>query len=792
MRPLLLAVKGFTAFRDEQEIDFTGLDVFSIAGATGSGKSSLLDAMTYALYGRVERVGDRVSQLISQGQPRMSVKLEFGVGTERYRVTRSTPARGATKILVERFARGGWRQAGDGADRVREAETMIARAVGLPYDAFTRSVLLPQGRFAEFLVGDPKKRREILTELLGLSLFRRMAERAGAIARESGDRGKWTRDMLDREFADATTKAMAAARKEATAARTREAALAAAAELVADVLGRWEEARRSVEELRACVVEIESAASQARAAAGELAKLAETRRAAAATVKERAAAAKAASAAVEIARKAMAEAEATFGSRDDLSRRRLWAERLGDAERARSGKEAELAATIKVAGQLAVAASSAEAALAERRTVQHECESATTAADVGLEEARHADLVGAVSAGVRRGDPCPVCGVPLQRAPKRAAAGLLERAQRRTDAARAKAEAARRDVADAERALDGAIREIQGNRAERDRLAQEVEGLDGRVAEARAALEPAFGTPLPANVDAAIEARSAELDRLDSEERDASHAEAEATRSLVRGERELDRVLALVERQRDRLGADVQPLVERAARALGEAAPFPLNVPIDGVDEAALLEQAGGRADALEGLSGRLAIELADRSSIHDRLLQEAQEGVAGLVEPAFTLEALAGSVAGSCREATALAATAEQRVKDLAERLERKKQLASEAHELEGRARLFRTLAQALRADHLIAFLQAEALQILAAAGSAHLAGLSDGRYRVVCREDEFFVVDTWNGDEERSVRTLSGGETFLASLALALALSEQARSLSVTDRPNSSPGSR
>jgi len=339
-------------------------------------------------------------------------------------------------------------------------------------------------------------------------------------------------------------------------------------------------------------------------------------------------------------------------------------------------------------------------------------------------------------------------------------------------------------VADAERALDGAIREIQGNRAERDRLAQEVEGLDGRVAEARAALEPAFGTPLPANVDAAIEARSAELDRLDSEERDASHAEAEATRSLVRGERELDRVLALVERQRDRLGADVQPLVERAARALGEAAPFPLNVPIDGVDEAALLEQAGGRADALEGLSGRLAIELADRSSIHDRLLQEAQEGVAGLVEPAFTLEALAGSVAGSCREATALAATAEQRVKDLAERLERKKQLASEAHELEGRARLFRTLAQALRADHLIAFLQAEALQILAAAGSAHLAGLSDGRYRVVCREDEFFVVDTWNGDEERSVRTLSGGETFLASLALALALSEQARSLSVTDR--------
>ena len=83
-----------------------------------------------------------------------------------------------------------------------------------------------------------------------------------------------------------------------------------------------------------------------------------------------------------------------------------------------------------------------------------------------------------------------------------------------------------------------------------------------------------------------------------------------------------------------------------------------------------------------------------------------------------------------------------------------------------------------------MIAFLQAEALEVLAAAGSERLATLSDGRYRLVCHDDEFLVVDTWNGDEERSVRTLSGGETFLASLALALALSEQVRSLSVTER--------
>src|SRR5437899_8220794 len=105
MRPLRLELKGFTAVRDATEIDFTTLDVLAISGPTGSGKSSLLDAMTYALYGQVERVGRQVGQLVSQGQPRMAVTLEFAVGNDRYRVTRSTPSasgRGATKILLER------------------------------------------------------------------------------------------------------------------------------------------------------------------------------------------------------------------------------------------------------------------------------------------------------------------------------------------------------------------------------------------------------------------------------------------------------------------------------------------------------------------------------------------------------------------------------------------------------------------------------------------------------------------------------------------------------------------
>jgi exonuclease SbcC len=197
-----------------------------------------------------------------------------------------------------------------------------------------------------------------------------------------------------------------------------------------------------------------------------------------------------------------------------------------------------------------------------------------------------------------------------------------------------------------------------------------------------------------------------------------------------------------------------------------------------------LQEVASAVARTLHDLADELQKRTDEQSGIERRLLAEANAKVAGLVEPEADLKILAASVNAACRNATAAVATAKQRAGDLAERLKRKDELSKEVASLEDRARLFKSLANELRADHLIAFLQAEALQTLAVAGSERLAALSEGRYRMAFRNDEFFVVDTWNGDEERSVRTLSGGETFLASLALALALANQVRSLAVTDR--------
>src|SRR5439155_1108381 len=131
--------------------------------------------------------------------------------------------------LLERSQDGAWIQAGDGADRVRDADRLIAGTIGLTYDGFTRSVLLPQGKFAELLVGDPKKRRDILTELLGLSLFKRMAERAGQIEKEARLTSATKAQLLESEYGDASPGALKSARAAAREAAKRERTLAEAA-----------------------------------------------------------------------------------------------------------------------------------------------------------------------------------------------------------------------------------------------------------------------------------------------------------------------------------------------------------------------------------------------------------------------------------------------------------------------------------------------------------------------------------------------------------------------------------
>jgi DNA repair protein SbcC/Rad50 len=178
MRPLNLRLENFACFRGRAvELDFEPLELFAIAGPTGAGKSSLLDAIIFALYGRVPRIGGRgASEIISLGADRLSVAFDFRVGADRYRVTRVVRRRSAGTAQLEKLGPGD--EARPLKDGVREVDDEIAHIVGLSYDAFTQAVVLPQGEFQKFLKSRAGERREILTKILRLQIYDRMRDLA--------------------------------------------------------------------------------------------------------------------------------------------------------------------------------------------------------------------------------------------------------------------------------------------------------------------------------------------------------------------------------------------------------------------------------------------------------------------------------------------------------------------------------------------------------------------------------------------------------------------------------------
>ena len=218
MKPIRLQVEGFTSFRVPQEIDFAELQLFMITGPTGSGKTSILDAVTLALYGRVPRARKHdVKELISLGASEAKVELDFKVGEIRYRVSRRIPRHGSQKATLERLESG---------RSVREVErsgvtavnSRLVEILGLDYDSFTTAVLLPQGAFAEFLKGDVVARREILIRLLDLERFKLAGARARENAKELKVAAATSQNLLESHYGDVTEAALEAIRTKARAA----------------------------------------------------------------------------------------------------------------------------------------------------------------------------------------------------------------------------------------------------------------------------------------------------------------------------------------------------------------------------------------------------------------------------------------------------------------------------------------------------------------------------------------------------------------------------------------------
>ncbi len=176
MRPIKLKIKGLNSFIEEQTIDFNELTdrgLFGIFGPTGSGKSTILDGITLSLYGDLAR---KSSNYINTNCDTLSVSFEFQITSaniKRYKVERSFKRDKKTKGIKTAGAK--LLDITNGelilAEKVREVDKSCEEIIGLSLDDFTRTVVLPQGKFSEFLKLEGKQRREMLERLFNLQNY---------------------------------------------------------------------------------------------------------------------------------------------------------------------------------------------------------------------------------------------------------------------------------------------------------------------------------------------------------------------------------------------------------------------------------------------------------------------------------------------------------------------------------------------------------------------------------------------------------------------------------------------
>ena len=182
MIPLRLDIQNFLCYREGvPTLDFTGIHLACLCGGNGHGKSALLDAITWCLWGKAR--GKTQDELISFGADECRVQLEFSSRDENYRVIRSHARgggrrrQGASDLQMQVLHYGADAQPVTG-NTIRESQAKIEQTVGMDYDTFINSAFLLQGRADEFTNKAPRDRKAVLAKILSLETYDLLQERS--------------------------------------------------------------------------------------------------------------------------------------------------------------------------------------------------------------------------------------------------------------------------------------------------------------------------------------------------------------------------------------------------------------------------------------------------------------------------------------------------------------------------------------------------------------------------------------------------------------------------------------
>jgi exonuclease SbcC len=599
MRPLMLEVDGLRSYRHPVRVDFSDVTLMAIVGDTGSGKSSLLEAITYGLYAASTWSG-QPGDLIADGTQTMRVELTFLAGGQRWRATRSMSRTGYPPPVhrLECLDEPGRRF--DGRTQVNDE---VERIVGLDYRGFLRSVILPQGRFADLLLATDADRTRILKNLFRVDELEQARQEASRVLERLDPAHADLRERRAGLLADPVATEAAATLEHQRA----QAALNTLTDLqrrLGDLAQEAEEATRSAAAATRLAEDVadgqlQGGADQLQAVATVAAELAGERRhhdAEGADATDTLEGLRGQLEQAEAAGEDLGRLNAASSTLDTLT------EELPDIAaqlKTLDGEHAELVAT---AEQLSAAAADVQAlsrkAIRAAETAQQRREAASQA-------------VKAVQAAQACIDVARDTQARLQRATQDAssqqdAIGDLEAAKARTVEALQQAESTQR----------AAKTELE-RQQRADSAAHAVHGLGpGDTCPVCARALPAtFRPPAAPSMKAARVVLA-----------DADHRLAEAGRAATRADADIDaatRRLRELRGQQERMASELQACLREAATALGQSEPAPdasilertdeqllagLTTAAQAADQAAQAaeDQAGGLRDQATGEQGRL------------------------------------------------------------------------------------------------------------------------------------------------------------------------------------------
>lgn len=195
MIPAKLALRNFMCYRDKvPPLYFDGIHVVCLCGDNGSGKSALLDAITWALWGKSRAKSD--DELIHLGQKEMEVEFDFIVGATKYKVLRKCVKSGRssqTLLELQVASDDGFKSISGNSQR--ETQQRIIDILRMDYTTFVNSAFLRQGRADEFTIKSPGERKKVLADILDLSFYDELEEQAKTYAR---DREQEQRELENR------------------------------------------------------------------------------------------------------------------------------------------------------------------------------------------------------------------------------------------------------------------------------------------------------------------------------------------------------------------------------------------------------------------------------------------------------------------------------------------------------------------------------------------------------------------------------------------------------------------